>query len=106
METLIVAIVLAPVLALVGVALTWLTAVAVRLPLDRRPGLVHLLPVALPALAYAIVVVWILADIATNRSSASLWPLTLALMVIPWLAWAGVAALVTSLLRMLRRDRA
>jgi hypothetical protein len=103
METLVVAIVLAPVLALVGVALTWLTAMAVRLPLDRRPTLPHLLPVAVPALVYAIAALWILAEIATQRSSANLWPLTLGLLVVPWLAWAGIAALACTLIRRLRR---
>jgi hypothetical protein len=95
--------VIATILAALGVGLAMLNAVAVRLPLDRLSPVARLLPVALPSALWAGLSLYLLALMAGNPSAANLWPLTVALMTVLWLAWIALSWIVTLLLRLARR---
>lgn len=96
--------VIGAVLGGIGIGLAWLNAAAVGLSWSRWPP--RPLPLFLfapPALAWAGMCFLMLALMAGDPTAANLWPLTVMLMAVLWLAWIAAAWALTAVLRRLRR---
>lgn len=95
---------IAAIIAGLGVGLAFLNALALRLRLtgwaQPWPALVA---VALPALLWAGLSLYLLALMAADPTAANLWPLTLGLMAVLWLGWIILSGLVAALVRLARR---
>lgn len=87
-----------------GAGLTVLHAFAMRVPLTTWPQPpVPVLTVALPALGWAGFGLYLLALMAADPTAANLWPLTLGLGAILWLAFIAVTAFAATLFRVFLR---
>jgi len=86
---------LAIVLGLLGLGMWALTLRAA----GRPAGPVARLAAGLPAAVYAVVMGWMLLDMAGDPTAAGLWPLSVAGMLFLWMLYIGMLQRVQRLVR-------